>query len=332
MANVDQGISELVKNSYDADAEVCWVKLDNKPGGTLVLSDDGIGMTRDDIDLGWLVLGRSGKQSKTPTPKFNRVPVGDKGLGRLSALRLGRKAVVRSRPAAEPGTEYAVTLDWTAYDLATTVEEVRLQIDTLQSDQPSGTEISIEDLKRPLTRIELERLARTLILLSDPFQETQGFRTELEVPGFEDLTNKVKKSYFGDAEYHLRATLDSSGQASFELLDWKDEVLAQAQGRPRPSTVPAIFDLWIYLLDKKSFSTRSSTIAEVREWLSIVGGVHVFEGPIRVPPYGERGVDWLEMNLRRAQNPEERPSTNTTLGKVVVDNSSGRLEQKTDRV
>ena len=50
-----------------------------------------------------------------------------------------------------------------------------------------------------------------------------------------------------------------------------------------------------------------------------------------VSPYGNSGNDWLDINLRRAQSPEERPSTNTSIGLVQVSDMKEILVQKTDR-
>ncbi|MCC6230987.1 MAG: HAMP domain-containing histidine kinase [Phycisphaerales bacterium] len=52
---------------------------------------------------------------------------------------------------------------------------------------------------------------------------------------------------------------------------------------------------------------------------------------IRVGPYGDEGHDWLGMNLRRAQSPELRPSTNTAVGRIRMIDGSSALTQKTDR-
>src|SRR4051812_3992851 len=56
--HTDQGILELVRNAYDADATKCVVELINahRSGGGVRVSDDGDGMTADDIRDGWLVL------------------------------------------------------------------------------------------------------------------------------------------------------------------------------------------------------------------------------------------------------------------------------------
>ena len=61
--SLDKGVLELVKNAYDADATACQVELQNtdRVGGTVVVKDNGDGMTVDDIVNGWLVLGRSTK-------------------------------------------------------------------------------------------------------------------------------------------------------------------------------------------------------------------------------------------------------------------------------
>ena len=63
----DQGILELVKNAYDADARVCSIELSDtdRSGGTVTVTDDGDGMTAAEIRDGWLVLGRSRKKRRT---------------------------------------------------------------------------------------------------------------------------------------------------------------------------------------------------------------------------------------------------------------------------
>jgi C4-dicarboxylate-specific signal transduction histidine kinase len=73
------------------------------------------------------------------------------------------------------------------------------------------------------------------------------------------------------------------------------------------------------------------TLQEVREWINNFGGIHVYLNGLRVAPYGNPGNDWLDLNVRRAQNPEERPSTNNSIGRLAISDSKGILSQKTDR-
>ena len=99
---LDKGILELAKNAYDADAIHCTITLEHieHPGGQVTVTDDGKGMSVDNVLSGWLVLGHSGKSTKKQT-KLGRVPSGSKGLGRLAALRLGKQAQMTTQPKGE---------------------------------------------------------------------------------------------------------------------------------------------------------------------------------------------------------------------------------------
>ncbi len=338
----DQGIVELVKNAYDADAHQCIVEIDDPTSGEGIVRivDDGDGMTPTEIENGWLILGRSSK-APTGVTRLGRLPSGSKGLGRLAALRLGKRAILVTRPRTSTQRQFELAIDWGDYEDAQTVDEVPLEI----ADQPrqiaqSGTAISIIGLRRRMLRVDVQKLARTLVLLADPFgEDPASFTTTLRVPEFADLEALVRSRYFEDAEFHLTARVGVDGRASAEVRDSREQILFAAEHDQlrgsRESLAygcpPSTFDLWAYLLTKQTFALRTTTLADVRSWLSTVGGVHIYLNGLRVGPYGNPGNDWLEMNLRRAQSPEERPSTNTSIGKVVVEDREQRLTQKTDR-
>jgi signal transduction histidine kinase len=342
--NPEQGIIELVKNSYDADALTCTVELANtdRPGGKVVISDTGLGMSGKDIADGFLVIGSSKKSLLRELTKLGRLPVGDKGLGRLAGLRLGSTVQLHTRPYNEPGVEYTLTIDWAEFlsEQIRVVEQVDFEIGKRRSNRAQGTDIIISNLKAAFTKRDITRLARELVLLSDPFDDSQGFRPRLVTHGFSELEELVNNAYFPDAEFHLAAALTTEGLAEAQLLDWKGKVLAEADHRKISGSkdglpykiADARFELWVFLLNQTSFSARKATIAEVRNWLSVVGGVHLYHRGLRVRPYGDQGHDWLEMNLARARSPEERPSTNTTIGRVTIEDPSDMLVQKTDRI
>ena len=339
----DKGILELVKNAYDADARECTVTLVNtdRPGGSITIKDDGDGMDEEEIKNGWLILGRSGKSGGAKT-RLGRTPAGSKGLGRLAALRLGSKALLATCPGEEPTREYHVLIDWRDFERVDVVEDVDLTIEASKRGKGSkpGTEIGLEDLSSHITRPDVKRLARELILLADPFGDTpEGFKPSLVAPEFADLEALVKNRYFTDAEYHLRTSVDERGFASASVLDWKGQELFQAkhddltEGRSgQPYRCPKLeFDLWVFILDTETFSTRRSSIGEVRSWLASFGGIHIYENGLRVTPYGDPGNDWLDLNLSRVKSPEERPGTNTVIGRVMISDQGRLLIQKTDR-
>ena len=335
ITSLDQGIVELVKNSYDADALNCTVKLTgtDKTGGSVVITDDGDGMSAEDIRDGWLVLGRSRKDPGTRT-RLGRLPAGSKGLGRLGALRMGNEALLVTQPIGEPGINYSLDLRWSDFASTDVVEDVELDIRRAIAKPRSGTRITINGLRMATDEREVRRLARELLLLADPFGDPAGFKLELIASEFKEIEDLVRTAYFDDCEFRLVATLDEDGCGSAKVFDRSGGVrwLSGGDDFANPYHAPVVtFELWMFLLQASSFAGRSATVSEVQRWLEHVGGVHLYHRGLRVRPYGDLGHDWLDMNLRRVQDPELRPSTNTAVGRVTVVDEEGKLLQKTDR-
>ncbi|HCE1574325.1 TPA: ATP-binding protein [Vibrio parahaemolyticus] len=351
LPNFDQGIIELVRNSYDADALKCTVTLNNimDPGGSIFIEDNGIGMDESSISNGWLVLGHSSKRD-AGTTKRGRIQVGDKGLGRLAALRMGKVATLTSRPrisddSLNADTEYFTQLEWSLFDEKQTVDEVNINVEstTIDNKTLAGTEINILDLKKKITKPEAERLARSLMLLSNPFKEENDFKLIFKCKDYPELERLVNEGYLSEAEFTIKATLDDNGKATAKVLDWKNEVLWETtstdwftnnkkEANPVYDSPRAEFELAIFQLEGSNFATRSINKSQVSSWLKAVGGVHIYHNDFRVHPYGDAGSDWLDMNLARVNAPSIRPSTNTSVGKVRVFDTDKRLQQKTDRV
>ncbi|MFB2920257.1 MULTISPECIES: sensor histidine kinase [Aerosakkonema] len=337
--NPDQGIIELVKNSYDADATECTVQLANIStiGGSLIISDNGIGMDKDAISEGWLVLGRSKKANREVT-QLGRLPIGNKGLGRLAALQMGSKVILKTRPKCELGVEYSLTINWDDFQEADVVEDVSFDVQKASTDKQHGTDIIVSNLKNIFNKRDIQRLARELLLLADPFASQAGFIIQLIAPEFSEIEKQVKNSYFNDAEYHLQAYIDEDGLAKANLLDWQGNLIFHAEHTdlsPEPyKTPPTEFELWVFLLNPQSFSARSASVSttQVREWLGQLGNVRLYHRGLRVKPYGDQDDDWLKLNYARSRNPEVRPSTKTVIGKVIVNDPNEMLLQKTDRL
>ncbi|NMT35300.1 sensor histidine kinase [Stenotrophomonas maltophilia] len=342
--NLDQAIVELIRNAYDADASRCAIELHEiqKVGGSIRVVDNGTGMSLDDIREGWLLLGGSRKRSSNRTIA-GRLPVGNKGLGRLAALRAGSNVRLITRKSTD---EPAILLeiDWKRFDAVRVVDDVALEARTVNCAQDFvGTDILIEGLRKPISKGEVARLGRSLALLTDPFENVDSFKVELSAAEFPGLERKIDSGYLEDADYVLSASLDDDGIGHAEVRDWKGAILFRAdsnewvnrvkESSPAQYGAPsARFELYAFILKRENFTGRRSTIGELREWLKHVGGVHLYHRTFRVPPYGDPGFDWLDMNLARARSPEERPSTNNSVGRVIVEDPSGLLIQKTDRI
>ncbi|MFF4771893.1 ATP-binding protein [Microtetraspora fusca] len=348
--HADLGIMELVRNAYDADASACRIQLSNatNPGGTLIVSDTGEGMTADQLASDFLLIGRSGKTSAIRS-RNGRRKVGEKGLGRLAALRLGTNVAVRTRSASQPGLEHTLEIDWTRIDASEAVEDVPLSIETAPTQEKPGTTVTITGFRHGLGEREAERLARSLLLLTGPFAEDSAFRVSCDAPEFTVLSEIINSPLLEWFEYRLVATLDENGKISASLYNWRNEeefkgdhnaVARQRSGRKTGdvpmmfAAPPATFEMWMFNLNpgasKEPRLAQQNTEA-IRKWLKQVGGVHLYHRGLRVQPYGDIGNDWLGINLRRAASPEKRPSTNTSVGRVRVDDPDDLLRPKTDR-
>lgn len=338
----DQGLMELVKNAYDANATECIVELlnTNESGGLVRITDDGDGMSSDEIKNGWLVLGKSSK-STTKLTRLGRVPAGNKGLGRLAALRMGNLVDMTTRSRSESQIEHELKVDWSRFSQAELVDDVGLKITTQSTPKNAGcgTKITIQQLRQRINRWDVRRLARAMLLLADPFGDApSGFKPKLISPEYADLEQLVEKRYFTESDYHLTARV-KAGLITATVSDWQGKVLFKGEHKDvcledsKTSYLcpDASFDFWVFILAKTSFESRNVSIAQVKEWLGEFGGVHLFHNGLRVSPYGNPGHDWLDLNLLRNRNPEERPSTNTSVGKVEVHDRKTLLIQKTDR-
>lgn len=106
---------ELIKNAYDADADSASISiLDTQRGlGKIVVADCGAGMTADDFENKWMIIGTSNKLSAPYTPK-GRKKAGKKGIGRFSVERLAERVTICSFP--ENGEPFYVEIDWNRYE------------------------------------------------------------------------------------------------------------------------------------------------------------------------------------------------------------------------
>jgi hypothetical protein len=150
------GILELIKNSIDAQASYCRVRIENVPtleqndlfeydypnlpGPVIIIEDDGIGMTKDVIQNGWLRPASTIKTNVKEQLKkerdnalnsgnlaaydalyaklkkeHGRIPLGEKGVGRFATHRLGRFLELRTK-TKDTDYELVLKIDWSKFD------------------------------------------------------------------------------------------------------------------------------------------------------------------------------------------------------------------------
>ena len=193
-------VFELVKNAYDADAGMVRVVLENieSPNASIVVEDDGDGMTLETIHDIWLVPGhdhRARQRTALQRTRRGRLPLGEKGLGRFAAHKLGNRINVVTRADAHP--ECVVSIDWDTLIRQEYLSDATVRVGTrdpaLFHGNNTGTRITISELReRNWTRGEVRRLQRQVTSISSPFERVSDeFSPWLEVPGHEGWVTNV---------------------------------------------------------------------------------------------------------------------------------------------
>ncbi|MBN9050375.1 MAG: ATP-binding protein [Rhizobiales bacterium] len=357
-------VFELVKNAYDADATMCLVTVinpDDQATGKIIIEDDGTGMSEATLRDVWMMIATDVKllqrQADKRTKKFNRYPLGEKGLGRLSIHKLGHDITMITRTRG--GEEIVLEFDWDAIESADDLDNAFI---TLQKRKPEtfpgnnhGTRFEVTRLREVWTRGSLRRLYRSVNSLCSPFKGPADFEVSLSAPGREEW---LKNMFTADdahkcALYHIRGSIDGDVGAfeysftppsAFEkqLNKRKAKLKFPLEKREDRKSVSldlsghkigkVEFDFWMFDRDPSVLKAVTGDVKGLKSYLDENGGIRIYRDGIRVYDFGEPGNDWLNLDLRRVNTPTARTSNNQILGALRLDaTASDDLREKTNR-
>ena len=146
-------IAELVANSLDADAHTVRVQLEDIGEKRVIVSDDGIGMSFDDINNKFLRIGRNrrlDRQSGGDVSPSGRLVIGKKGLGKLSFFGLADKVTVST---VHHGCRNTFSLDWN--------DIINSGINIISDYQPKILEYNVPVKENHGTVVSLDRIKRS---------------------------------------------------------------------------------------------------------------------------------------------------------------------------
>jgi signal transduction histidine kinase len=127
-------------------------------------------MTLADIQEKWMEPATSSKALERRSPGRNRMMMGSKGIGRFAAAKLGAKMFLRST-SVRTGLREAIIvgeIDWSVFSGDTYLSDVAIKYLTQPVDEPTGTEIEVQELSEAWSREKLERLLLELRRLISP--------------------------------------------------------------------------------------------------------------------------------------------------------------------
>ncbi len=320
---------ELIKNAYDADAQVVHVSagdLAQPERGWITVIDDGLGMTAAEFSNGFLRIAGRGKQAGSRrSARYKRRFTGAKGIGRLAAHKLAHELRVSSVPdpsKLDKTTLYQVvaTIDWDMIESHETLEEaeagIRVSRKPVRSTVDSGTTIRLRCLRRAWTPTERENFYNEV----STFQPPSAVATALppavlrqpllfEDPKIRDL--RAKDPGFA---VHLEGELASGDDPWAEFAEgaaWVLEVDAARDGvryaiAPTLRTAAQLPNAEVTRVTSRHpdrangpffqarvFIREGPAPKALRQRIRHASGVRVYMEGFRVLPYGESGNDWL---------------------------------------
>lgn len=181
-SNIAAVLTEAVANAWDADAESVEIKID-PDGNRIEITDDGIGMSVDDMNGKYLRVGYRRRDEDVVhgrTTAKGRPVMGRKGLGKLSLFSIANVIEVQS---AKDGQAHGLKMTVDGIHESVEKKEPFYRPEPLSADQitvPKGTQIVLRDIKRQrLGRGALalrKRLARRFSVIG----EAHGFKISLD--------------------------------------------------------------------------------------------------------------------------------------------------------
>ncbi|TCI93642.1 sensor histidine kinase [Tenacibaculum sp. M341] len=188
-------VFELVKNSYDAFAKNVIITIEDDK---LIISDDGKGMSLDDLKNKWLFVAYSAKKDNSEDNNDSgknesyrdiiqerKHYAGAKGIGRFSSDRLGKVLTIKTKKNDSKLEE--LEIDWSKFETnqKNTFETVKVNHNTLDKtvkfpkNSNSGTILEISNLYNVWDRTRILALKHSLEKLINPFSEKNDFNIEI---------------------------------------------------------------------------------------------------------------------------------------------------------
>lgn len=344
---------ELVKNCYDANAENVDIVFEQlnplSENSKIIIKDDGLGMTFEDIRDKWMVIGTSSKRRKRTSPApYNRVVAGKKGVGRFAVDKLGGKLVMRTKKKGSP-IWHCLETDWIKYseeenrqlklDFENPIEEHKLftDIDNLYWSEPAeidvqGTILEISSLNDLWSERDVLRAYRELSKIVRPTLDIKyPFNIRFYVPEYRAYDNKLVESLaFAQAtlSFALKYRYDEDKQKYVQEYLEENKGNLVIKEKEAESFGPIGFTIYYYDQEGKKKFTKDDRI----------DGIKVYRDGIIATPFAEykssrdEQKDLFGIDKRRWSGFFEKLSTRDIIGWVdIKDELNPEIKDSTNR-
>ena len=355
-------IFELVKNSYDAGAKKVNVTFEHNDAGfyQIVISDDGSGMSYDDIDKKWLFVAYSEKKPqnhmrKSYRDEIKREAAGAKGVGRFSCDRLGASLTMISKTISDTVAN-RIDVDWNKFEIDDSQEFIEVPVlysteHSLPSSFNNGTTLIVGDLRETWSREDLLKLKRSLMKLISPDADMGElpFDIELIVPYERENDSKIlKKPEINPDRDIVNGIIHND---IFEKLNIKTtciEVSISQDGKEISSKLTDRGEYIFHIIEKNRdypflkdinivvyYLNRSAKLNFTRQMGGVTpkdyGSIFIYKNGFRINPYGEPGEDFFNIDQRKAQGWRRFLGTRELMGRISIKGENDQFSETTSR-
>jgi len=321
VARQETAVSELVKNSYDADAKKVTLRFNNSDsiGGTLIIEDDGIGMTRDQLVNGFMRISSTDKLHNPSSERYKRKRSGQKGIGRFAVQRLGNKLTIITQTAIDE-MALQLVIEWKDYKGDIDLVNITNRIYKVKKQKEEGTTLRIENLRDRWSQASIKRIFRYVSAIIQPFPLSKGKDIEdsnrlikTNDPGFKIVFKKdegdklvtiadEKSMIYDHALAIIDGVIDDKGMGLYSIESKKLNIneVGQIGSDPDDMTIPfsqlknvnvrAYYYVYNADLIPKMQESSIKSLARTQ------GGIRLYRNGFRVLPYGESSDDWLKLD------------------------------------
>ena len=351
-------IFELVKNSCDAGSKYVSIKFIanvDRRVTKIIISDDGCGMTSNDLQNKWLFMAYSEKRHGA---QKNRM-AGSKGIGRFSCDRLGETLKLYTKKEDSAYAEELI-IDWRLFEQndLQQVEEIDLPHKEISPNGlfcASGTILEISDLREEWGRTDILRLRAALMKLVSP-QKAEGEKQteisiiadhEIEADEAELQKNKrgIAKTGYGNLVVNGPIVNDV-----FEKLGLKTTSISVAISEKGDTIETIIEDRGVFVFKVLRQNESYNWLENIRIKLFYLnraakvnfarvmgidsvnyGSVFIYKNGFRVYPYGEKGIDFFKINERKSQGYNRFLGTRELMGRIEINGDNEHFVEKSSR-
>lgn len=236
VSKADGAIVELIKNTYDADAEICFICIDAEQD-TIYLVDNGSGMDSKIIEECWMLIGTANKRDNYESTK-KRIKSGEKGIGRFALDRLGCDCVMYTKMEGADHTirwhtdwsEFETTdknlnemeadidetdgnlEDYLPQEVTTNIREFVDKINETREDKinifEKGTIFLIRKLRDQWNKASINKLFDNLQTLLPPKDQDDFFLGAMESlqSGYQEIKNEISE----ECDYNMKAEFNGT--------------------------------------------------------------------------------------------------------------------------